>query len=143
MLFSKFSSDGRQAELIEARKAIIKFEKQQTREVLAEAAGVDPSVISNLKRGIYKTVTEEVKCFLINAFNEGFDSLFCYRDDFSYNIDFIIREKIIIRFKTSSFLNIYFQAQQLHEKYQLNFKESFLTRRSTRLNIYILNFIIV
>ena len=88
-LILKIRLQGHEAELNKARKAIIKFETQQTREVLAEAAGVDPSVIKKLKRGKYKIVTALVKYFLINIFKEVFDSLFCYRDDFSYNIDFI------------------------------------------------------
>ena len=58
--------------------------------VLADAAGVNPNVISKLKHGKYNTVTEEVTFFLINIFKEIFDSLFSYMDDYTYNIDFII-----------------------------------------------------
>ena len=72
-LHLKFRLHGSEAELIEARKAIVKFEKQQTREVLAEAAGVDPSVIRNLRHSKYQTVNALVKCFLINIFKEVFD----------------------------------------------------------------------
>ena len=82
-LIFKFSSDGLEAELIETRKDIIKFETQETQEVRSDEAEVSPCLISNVKHGKYKKVTVEVKCFLINVFKEVFDSLFCYRDDFS------------------------------------------------------------
>ena len=86
-----------------------KFETKQTQKVLSDAAGVNPSVISNLKHGKYKNVTVQLKCSLINVFKNIFDSLFGYRDDFSYNIDFIIREKIIIRLKIHLFQKYVFK----------------------------------
>ena len=85
------------------------FETKQTQKVLANAAGVFPCVISNLKHGKYKSVTAQVKCLLINVFKEVFDSLVSYRDDFSYNVDFIIREKKIIALKIHLFQKYVFK----------------------------------
>ena len=85
------------------------FETKQTQKVLANAAGVFPCVISNLKHGKYKSVTPQVKCLLINVFKEVFNSLVSCRDDFSYNVDFIIREKTITGLKIHYFQKYVFK----------------------------------